>query len=220
MQQTKANLTFGRWPVSMATAPKLGGPWQRRNPGDPSKPANAPCVDINGGYTENPIISRRPDDPRSFQMVYDDLSDESRGFGYACSRDGLDWAKGANVAIPGGTRTPFGLLPMTPKEIVNRKGDILAAGIINASDIGAVNTSLQWAFYTGGALGRWRGLDEGASKIRFMGGFSGNHRPAFLVTRHAQLYFWRSAGPRHPRFCAMFLATQTGTFPGAARRWR
>ena len=40
------------------------------------------CVDINNGNTENPIVSRRPDKPSAFHMVYDDLSGESRGFGY------------------------------------------------------------------------------------------------------------------------------------------
>ena len=55
-QQAHANLSFGRWPVSMATAPALSGPWTRRNPADPTKPADAPCVDINGGNSENPIV--------------------------------------------------------------------------------------------------------------------------------------------------------------------
>ena len=86
--------------MSLATAPKMSGPWTRYNPDDRSHPADAPCVDINGGRTENPIVSRRPDDPKQFQMVYDDLGGESRGFGYACSATGLTWGKGVNVPIP------------------------------------------------------------------------------------------------------------------------
>jgi hypothetical protein len=47
-QQSGWNSTSGKWPVSLATAPSLHGPWRRYNPSDPSKPADAPCVDING----------------------------------------------------------------------------------------------------------------------------------------------------------------------------
>ena len=50
----------------------------RYNPANKSKEAaaEAPCVDINGGFTENPIVSRRPDKPAAFQMVFDDLAAE------------------------------------------------------------------------------------------------------------------------------------------------
>ena len=78
---------------------------------------------------------------------------ESRGFGYACSDDGLSWQKGVNVATPGGTRTPFGLLPMTEAEKAARKADVLRAGVITPAQFDATNTSLQWLFYTGGHLG-------------------------------------------------------------------
>ena len=111
--------------MSLATAPTMSGPWTRYNPDDRSHPADAPCVDINGGRTENPIVSRRPDDPKQFHMLYDDLSGESRGFGYACSSTGLTWDKGVNVPIPGGVRTPFGLLPLTDSERAAHKADIL-----------------------------------------------------------------------------------------------
>ena len=147
-QQANANISSGKWPVSLATAPALQGPWTRWNPEDKTRPADAPCVDINGGRTENPIVSRRPDNPRSFHMVYDDLGGEGYGFGYACSEDGLHWSKGVNVAVHGGVRTPFGLLPLTESEKSARKADILAAGVLNESTFDAANTSLQWAFYT------------------------------------------------------------------------
>jgi len=51
-QQAGWNSTTGKWPVSLATAPQLSGPWTRYNPSDPSHPADAPCVDINHGNTE------------------------------------------------------------------------------------------------------------------------------------------------------------------------
>eukprot|EP01052_Picozoa_sp_SAG31_P034676 SAG31_NODE_4085_length_3602_cov_1.971168_2_plen_120_part_00 len=82
-------------------------------------------------------------------MVYDDLSGERRGFGYACSQDGLTWQHGVNVALPDGARTPFGLLPLSPAEKAARRADILAAGVLTAAELDATNTSLQWAFYTG-----------------------------------------------------------------------
>ena len=75
--------------MSLVTAPAISGPWTRFNPTNSSFPQDAPCLDINGGRTENPIVTRRPDDPHKFQMIYDDLGGESRGFGYACSDDGL-----------------------------------------------------------------------------------------------------------------------------------
>jgi len=142
----------GKWPVSLATAPTLDGPWTRYNPTNKSHPADAPCVDINGGGTENPIIQRRPDNEKGFQMVYDDLHGEGRGFGYAVSDDGINWAKGINVAVPGGTRTPFGLVPMTNAEKLRHSHDLLDYGILNATTIDKKNSSLQWLFYT---VGGW-----------------------------------------------------------------
>ena len=100
------------------------------------------------GRTENPIVTRRPDDAHTFQMIYDDLGGESRGFGYACSDDGLSWSAGTTVAVPGGTRTPFALIAMTDAELLKHKADILKYGVMKPADFNATNTSLQWAFYT------------------------------------------------------------------------
>ena len=138
----------GKWPVSLATAPAISGPWARFNPTNSSFPQDAPCLDINGGRTENPIVTRRPDDPHTFQMIYDDLGGESRGFGYACSEDGLSWSAGTAVTVPGGTRTPFALIAMTDAELLKHKADILMYGVMTPADFNATNTSLQWAFYT------------------------------------------------------------------------
>lgn len=147
-QETPNPWPGGKWPVSLATAPALAGPWTRRNPTDPAAPADAPCVSLNGGFSENPIVARRPDDAAAFHVVFDYLSAEGTGFGYACSADGLEWATAALVAVPGGCRTPFGLLPMTPAEVAARRADVLAFGVVNASSFDAPDTALQWLFYT------------------------------------------------------------------------
>ena len=94
----------GKWPVSLATSGgALFGPWTRRNPAGGAA-ADAPCVNLNGGcvharaaclctlwgtlvhgrarrFSENPIVSRRPDDAQKFQVVHDALNAESAGFG-------------------------------------------------------------------------------------------------------------------------------------------
>lgn len=82
--------------MSLATSSQaLFGPWTRRNTAPGGAPANAPCVDLNGAYvrrrrvcvwgegvrarlrwaqrgerrySENPIVSRRPDDSTKFQV--------------------------------------------------------------------------------------------------------------------------------------------------------
>ena len=141
----------GKWPVSLARAPRLAGPWTRFNPTDPKNAPDAPCVDLNGGFSENPIVARRPDNASAFHVVFDDLAHQRRGFGYACSEDGLTWDRYTvvNVSAGGGCRTPFGLIPMMPDEIHARTSDILRYGVLNSSSqLYAGNTSLQWLFYS------------------------------------------------------------------------
>eukprot|EP00040_Diaphanoeca_grandis_P040590 m.5399 g.5399 ORF g.5399 m.5399 type:complete len:404 (-) comp4381_c0_seq1:230-1441(-) len=154
-QSSGRKVDGGKWPVSLATAPRLSGPWTRYNPGNTSAPADAPCVDINNGFTENPVVSRRPDDATAFHAVYDDLADEGMGFGYVCSDDGINWGKEIRVPVEGGTRTPFGLVPLSATELTNREADVIAFGVLNASGYHEHNTSLQWAFYTRGG---WEGF--------------------------------------------------------------
>ena len=154
-QETPNNYGPGKWPVSLATAPSLFGPWKRRNIANTSAPANAPCIDLNGGYSENPIVSRRPDDAQQFHLIIDYIGLEGSGFGYACSSNGLDWDKAILITIPGGARTPFGLLPMSDAEVKSFTPAIIAYGIINAAEIGALNTSLQWLFYSVNTAHNW-----------------------------------------------------------------
>jgi hypothetical protein len=132
----------------MATAPELTGPWTRYNPSDRSRPADAPCSAIASGI-ENPVVSRRPDNARAFQAVYDGGA-FNPGFGYACSEDGLAWAPGVGVKYPAASsvRTPFNLVPMTAAEGAAHEADILAYGALNRTQLHAPNTSLQWLFLT------------------------------------------------------------------------
>ena len=83
-----------------------------------------------------------------FHAVYDSLGTESRGFGYTCSDDGLTWGPGVVVSTPTGCRTPFGLIALTPAEVEEMAPAIVAFGAVNASQIGAPNSSLAWSFYT------------------------------------------------------------------------
>lgn len=147
-QETPDAYGPGKWPVSLATAASLSGPWTRRNAANASAPADAPCIDLNGGFSENPIVSRRPDDARAFHLVIDYIGQEGRGFGYACSDDGLVWGTASLIPVPGGARTPFGLLPLTDAEVATWAPAIIEYGIINASGVGAANTSLHWLFYS------------------------------------------------------------------------
>jgi len=135
----------GKWQVSLATAPSMFGPWTRHNPQNLSFPANAPCVDINGGYIENPIVSRRYDDPEKFHCVYDFLGKENLGFGYSCSSDGFAWSSAQLVEIPGGVRTPFGLVPLTAEEIEMYSDRILELNDRKRSELAF---SLYWLFFT------------------------------------------------------------------------
>lgn len=144
-QETPDSWPGGKWPVSLATSPSLAGPWHRYNPRGAA--ADAPCVDINGGFTENPVVSKSPSGV-GFHAVYDSLSSEALVFGYTCSDDGLEWAPGVVVRTPTGCRTPFGLIDMTPQEVKRMTPYILSFGALNASEIGAPNSSLAWSFYT------------------------------------------------------------------------
>ena len=157
----------GKWPVSLATAPSLLGPWTRRNPSSGGIPADAPCVDLNGAFSENPIVSRRPDNASVFQVIHDVINAEASGFGYGCSLDGLNWPPTAVLPLPFGCRTPFGLVPMSPAEVASRTPDILAYGRINATQLNLPGSSLSWLFFTScpppggdGCIGSGKGFEE------------------------------------------------------------
>ena len=154
----------GRWVVSVATAPELAGPWTRYNPDNPLRPADAPCSDIFPSG-ENPIVSPRPDNPKAFHAVYD--GGANPGFGYACSEDGLKWAPGVGIKYPSAksVRTPFGLVPMTASELAAHEADILSFGVLNATQLRAPNTSMQWLFLTGHGINATTGWETFQASI-------------------------------------------------------
>lgn len=84
--------------------------------------------------------------------MFDVINKEPVGFGYSCSDDGLNWSVYQLVPVPGGARTPFGLVPLTAQEIKIWKPIILQYGIMTEVDFSEMlwknNTSLQWVFYT------------------------------------------------------------------------
>ena len=144
----------GKWPVSLATAPALAGPWTRYNPADPGDPADAPCLNVTWGHTENPIVSPLPGGGGGFLAVYDDLRHESVGFSRACSGDGVVWGGSSLVPVPGGARTPFGVLPMTSAEVAEHAARIAAYGTTTVPELKKQNATLAWLFYTA-TVGGW-----------------------------------------------------------------
>ena len=97
------------WYNGLATAPSLGGQWVRRTPS---------LVDFNSGFSENPIVSWLSPSAISlagggsrggiYIALFDDLNQQSRGFGMSWSDDGLDWARPADIVnVSGGARTPL-----------------------------------------------------------------------------------------------------------------
>lgn len=140
----------GKWFVSLATAPTLNGPWTRHNPH--SRPADAPCVNISNGHTENPIVSRQRDG--GFLAIFDHLAAQSRGFGVSCSADGMQWDSASVVEVGGGVRTPLGLIELQPSELAAHAQRIAAYGVTTTEQILAANSSVYFAFYTQ-TVGGW-----------------------------------------------------------------
>jgi len=63
-------------------------------------------------YNENPTVTKlsRPDGSMVLVAVFDTVYNEANGFGMTWSEDGVHWAAGVDVALPGGCRTPLGLI--------------------------------------------------------------------------------------------------------------
>lgn len=106
----------GPWPVGLARAPALAGPWRRCPELNPSP--------IEPVFVENPIVTRVDAD---YVAVYDNCTPgdgfaygaEGRHVGYAVSADGIHWPRGGSLAVqpPSGPaqwsddiRTPLGLI--------------------------------------------------------------------------------------------------------------
>ena len=90
----------GKWLNGLATADKLGGQFERLLPSS--------LVNLNGGGSENPVVTWLPAPHNVYIAVFDDLFEESSGFGFTWSTDGLAWqTPGTVVPVPGGARTPL-----------------------------------------------------------------------------------------------------------------
>ena len=70
----------GPWPVGLAVADKLAGPWKRM-------PAGFNPIPIVKVFIENPVVSRLPDG--RYLAIFDSLG--AREIGYSLSQDGLTW---------------------------------------------------------------------------------------------------------------------------------
>jgi hypothetical protein len=104
----------GDWPVGLAEAPTLAGPWTRRATGNP--------VPIEPMFLENPVITKIGD---RLVAVYDNCAAgatymaDARHIGITESIDGVNWSPGRALAVQPETgaaqwsediRTPLGLV--------------------------------------------------------------------------------------------------------------
>ncbi len=95
------------WPVGLASAPGLAGPWKRCTELNP--------LHVEKRFSENPVVTRLDDG--SYAAVYD--TDAKNAIGFTWSSDGIHWAAGEEIVVqPRGSghwasdiRTPLGLVP-------------------------------------------------------------------------------------------------------------
>lgn len=86
----------GPWPVGLAEAPALAGPWRRCAGVNPSP--------IEPHFIENPIVVRVGP---HYVAIYDNCAPHPAGdyaadglhVGYSVSADGIHWPKGGNIAV-------------------------------------------------------------------------------------------------------------------------
>ncbi|MBX3748747.1 MAG: hypothetical protein KF897_01510 [Opitutaceae bacterium] len=105
----------GNWPVGLAEAPRLAGPWTRCAGLNPSP--------IEPVFIENPLVTKVG---THYVAVYDNCAPgdtyipEGRHGGYSVSADGIHWPKGGNLELQPESgpaqwsedlRTPLGLIP-------------------------------------------------------------------------------------------------------------
>ena len=70
--------------------------------------------------------------------------------------DGVVWGGSGLVPVPGGARTPFGVLPMTAAELAEHTARIAAYGVTTVPEVHNQNATLAWLLYTATAtVGRW-----------------------------------------------------------------
>ena len=81
----------GPWPIGMATAPKLCGPWVRM-------PAGHNPVPIAEVFAENPQVTELK--AGGFLTVFDSFGDQE--IGYSVSQDGIHWRAEVRIKVQSG----------------------------------------------------------------------------------------------------------------------
>jgi hypothetical protein len=81
----------GPWPVGLAIADKLSGPWKRM-------PEGFNPVPIVEYFIENPVVSKLPDG--RYMAIFDSLGD--REIGYSISKDGITWPLETRLTVQTG----------------------------------------------------------------------------------------------------------------------
>ena len=82
------HVPLGPWPVGLASAPELSGPWVRM-------PENINPVPIADVFIENPQVTEL--EGGEFLAVFDSLGDQE--ISYSMSSDGIDWAREVRIRI-------------------------------------------------------------------------------------------------------------------------
>lgn len=115
---------------SLAWSDSMTGPWTVGTPFSTGQLMNAKMSTPSCMYTENPVTTsiRTPDGRTGYVAVFDTVEasggwvpssiggwtpggrGEAFGFGVVFSLDGMYWSDGVDVALPGGCRTPLGLI--------------------------------------------------------------------------------------------------------------
>jgi len=99
------NVGLVRSLASKQSSTPLVGPWFRL----PSNPVN-----LSNGYAENPIVSQLNNG--LYLAIFDLINGEQTGFGFTYSKNGIDWEYCEDVLVPGGVRTPLGLIPKSQQD--------------------------------------------------------------------------------------------------------
>ena len=152
----------GAWHVSLATAPHLSGPWTRDHPGG-GLPADAPCLNITDGRIENPIVTTMAEG--GYLAVFDHQLLEGSAFGVSRSHDGRSWSEAIPVDVPGGCRTPFGLVALTQHEAESYRERLIRFGVTTLDATRDANSTLMWLVYTHGNEDGWERIKSAVVEV-------------------------------------------------------
>jgi hypothetical protein len=105
-QRTGINENYPKWTVTLASAPKLAGPWK--------KLTEHGIVKFHERFAENPVITKL-----NSKDIYVAMLDGGRAIGYSFSQDGINWHEARFLPFDihikdrwwTHMRTPLGLIP-------------------------------------------------------------------------------------------------------------